>query len=182
MGKLNVTLNADELEQKAQAAGDGEFKPVEPGRYNAMITECREETRLAGDPKTDNTQLVFKFRIQDGPHAKRTFFWRCFTSYNNMKPNAESIFARQISNLMKATGIQGLVEDTDDFLNRECQIQIDLDKDKDGKDTNNIDGNKFEPLTANTRDTVRNTPPATPTRTQSAYSASNPPAPPRRRG
>ncbi len=182
--RLNTPINTEELEQKAAAAGDSEFKPIPEGKYNARIVECREEIRQAGMPKTDNTQLVFKFRITDGQYAKRTFFWQCFTSYNNMKPGAEGVFSRQLNNLVKATGVQGAIEDTDDFLNRECIIQINLEKDANDndKEKNVIDGNKFEPLAMNTRGSVRNEQPATPARTQSTYSASNPPAPPRRRG
>ena len=177
---MRIDLNTEELEAKATT--DGEFKPIEPGKYNAMITECRLETKQAGEPKVDNTQLTFKFRIQDGPHAKRTFFWQVFTSFTNMKPGAEGIFARQLLNLMKAVGLQGEVKDTDEFLNRECQIQITKELNNKDEEVNKIDGNKFEPLAQNERGSVRNEAPVAPIRTQSAYSASNPPAAPRRRG
>ena len=177
---MRIDLNTEELE--ARASADGEFKPIPAGKYNAMITECRLETKPAGEPKVDNTQLTFKFRIQDGPHAKRTFFWQVFTSFTNMKPGAEGIFARQLLNLMKAVGLQGEVKDTDEFLNKECQIQITKELNNKDEETNKVDGNKFEPLAVNTRGTVTNATPAAPSRAQSAYSASNPPAAPRRRG
>ena len=177
---LTVAINSEELEKNA--APDGEFLPIPAGKYNAMITECRVETRQAGDPKTDNLQLVFKFRIQDGDYAKRTFFWQVFYTYTNMKPGAQGVFSRQLTNLLKAVGVQGTITDTDVFQNRECVIAVEEEVGTDGKKRNTINGNKFEPLAANTRGTVTNAAPAAPSHTTSAYSASNPPAAPRRRG
>ncbi len=177
--RMNVSINTEELAKNA--APDGEFQPIPAGRYNAMITECRVETRQAGDPKTDNLQLVFKLRIQDGDYAKRILFWQVFYTYNNMKPGAQGVFSRQLTNLIKAVGIQGTIDDTDIFLNRECVITVEEEVGTDGKKRNTVDGNKFEPIEQNTRGSVVNSSPVAPSRTTSTYSASNPPAAPTRR-
>ena len=180
MARLNTPINTEELERKATPEAD--FSPIPEGRYNAMITGCTLETKLAGDPKIDNEQLHFKFRIQDGEFAKRIVFWQVWHTYNNMKPAAEGIASRMLSNLCKAIGMQGQIEDTDDFINKECQIQVTKELNNSNKEVNGIDGNKFEPLPQNIRGTVQNSAPTAPSHTASAYSASNPPAAPRRRG
>lgn len=64
----------------SEGNGGGDFLPIDSGTYNAEVVwvkyrEVHPEVMKYRDNKEDNMEFAFQFRITDGPHAKRVFFY-----------------------------------------------------------------------------------------------------------
>src|SRR5690606_4580081 len=75
LDKVLAEATTAEVEVDFSAARDGDFAPITPGEYRAVVDEATAGTSKAGTPK-----VVLRFKIVEGEqHAGRLFFRHCPT-------------------------------------------------------------------------------------------------------
>lgn len=103
---------------------DNEFETIKAGTYPAIITKC--EYGLTKN--SDNSMLTFTFKITEGKYEKRLLSYNIMMSYNGMSDKAGNVNKQKLKTLMNSIGLTHDVEDTDEFLNGECLITVDVDE------------------------------------------------------
>lgn len=103
---------------------DNEFETIKAGTYPAIITKCEYGLTKNGD----NSMLTFTFKITEGKYEKRLLSYNIMMSYNGMSDKAGNINRQKLKTLMNSIGLTHDVEDTDEFLNGECLITVEIDE------------------------------------------------------
>lgn len=156
---------------------DSEFETIEAGEYPATINKCN----YGFTKNNDNTMLTFTFRLNDDKHRGRLLSYNIMMSYNGMSDKAENVNKQKMKTLMNAIGLKRDAEDTNDFLNGECLINVEVDD----KGKNNIKSVRPLPQNSFSPAPVRNAQPEEPSGNMNArtYAQTSPARPaPRRRG
>ncbi len=127
---------------------DNEYETIEAGEYLAIINNC-----IYGMTKNqDNTMLTFTLKIREGKYRGRLLSYNIMRSFNGMSDKAENVNQQKLKTLMNAIGLTKDVEDTDEFLNGECLINVEIDE----KGKNNIKSVRPLPQNNFTSTPVRN--------------------------
>ncbi len=155
---------------------DNEFETIKAGEYPAVINRC-----IYGMTKNqDNTMLTFTFKITGDEYRDRLLSYNIMMSFNGMSDKAQTVNQQKLKTLMNAIGLTKDVEDTDEFLNGECLINVEIDE----KGKNNIKSVRPLPQNSFAPSSVRNEAPAPTAAENNTRTYNNMPSrpAPRRRG
>ena len=120
MAFLEHTINLEDL---PESSGDGEFKPLPAGWYNATINTAKLE------PTKDGTgqKIALRFDITGPTHQGRVVFGNL--NIRNKSEKAEEIGRAQLGDIMRAIGLKQ-VSDTDQLIGGSLQIKLDVKTDE----------------------------------------------------
>jgi hypothetical protein len=120
MAMLPESLNTGDLPKGNE--------PLPEGWYTVQITATAVKPTKAGN----GTMLTVDYTVT-GPTMQGR---RVFGSFNIRNPNPETqkIALQQLGDLCRAVGFTGVLADSDDLLNRVCEIHVRTSKPKDNFD------------------------------------------------
>jgi|GEM_PF-399952 len=116
MAFLEHAISLDDL---PESTGDGEFKPLPAGWYQATINKASLE------PTKDGTgqKISIRYDITGPTHQGRVVFGNL--NIKNKSEKAESIGRAQLGELMRALGLAKL-SDTDQLIGGSLSIKLDI--------------------------------------------------------
>ena len=114
--KMTEATTEDEYESSYQKK-----PPLEKGTYHVVIDAHIEKL----NKKETGELLILVFEVKQGPKTGESFS----ISYNMSNPSQDAvdISAKQLSELFRAIGLNGVVRDIEDVLGNELIVDVDTD-------------------------------------------------------
>ena len=119
MGNFDFQITEDTEDEYESSYGKKE--PLEKGTYHVVIDAHLEKR----NSKDTGDLLFLMFEVKEGPKTGESFA----ISYNMSNPieKAVEISASQLSELFRAIGLNGVVQDIEDVLGNELIVDVDTD-------------------------------------------------------
>lgn len=127
--------HAINLEDLPESTGDGDFKPLPAGWYNATINKAELK------PTNDGTgqKIAIRFDITGPTHQGRVVFGN--VNIRNKSEKAEEIGRAQLGDIMRSIGLKQ-VSDTDQLVGGSLQIKLHVKTDEQYGTRNEVKGFK----------------------------------------
>ena len=149
--KFSTPINYDELAKD-------EFEVIKAGEYPAQVDKCEEVWTKDGR----NNMVVFTFRITDERARGRLLSYRIMRSFNGMAEGARKVNEIKMRQVIDACHLKNTSpEDSDEFLGADVVLVVDVVKNSNNEDTNEVKRVKA-PATAPAVGTVINSSAVTP--------------------
>jgi len=97
----------------------GDFEPIEPGKYDAVVWEVKKE-----EAKSGNMMLVWEFKLQDEEYQNRRAWYRSV-----LLPNCMWKLKQILKRIAPEYDLSGKLEiDPDDLAGRKCRLVMTYDE------------------------------------------------------
>ena len=140
------------------ALAKDEYEVIKAGEYPAQVDKCEEVWTKDGR----NNMIVFTFRITDERARGRLLSYRIMRSFNGMADGAKKVNEIKMRQVIDACHLKNTSpEDSDEFLGADVVLVVDVVKNSNNEDTNEVKRVKA-PVTAPAVGTVINSSAVTP--------------------
>jgi len=131
MAKLDIPFDSTTVE-----VSSNDYAPLPAGWYDAKISEADVRNTKAGTGQ----YIAVRYDIIGPTHQGRVV-WQNL-NISNPNPKAEEIGREQLAQLMTASGIQGVLFNTDQLIGGELSIKLTVRKSEEYGDSNDVKGCK----------------------------------------